>query len=265
MTRLTPLSLANRVLVIACYVFLVAPLVAVVATSFNSEAVQSFPPVGFSLKWYWAALNEPSFMSGLKISLVLALISVLIATPLGVAAAFGIQRGRFPGRAALEAMLLSPLLVPAIVIGIALLIAFTALNVGTSMQRLAIGHTLLILPYSTRTTLAALGRLDPSLEEAAQLFGASRWQTLRYVTLPCIAQGILAGAIFGFILSFDEAALSLFLVDVSTVTLPISIMSYLEYSVDPSVTALSSLLIVMTIAMTYLLERVFGLRKVLGA
>jgi len=97
------------------------------------------------------------------------------------------------------------------------------------------------------------------------LFGASRWQTLVHVTLPSIAQGIMAGAIFGFILSFDEAAVSLFLIDVDTTTLPIAIMSHIEYSVDPSVTALSSMLILATLLLTVVLERLFGLRRVLGA
>jgi putative spermidine/putrescine transport system permease protein len=257
--------LTFRITIACSFVFLLAPLVMVVATSFNAEAVQSFPPTGFSLKWYVAALEEPSFVAGLKVSMTVALLAVLIATPIGTAAAFGIHRGRFPGRAALQALLLSPLLVPSIVTGIALLVVFTALDFGSAGQRLLIGHVLLILPYSTRTTLAALARLDPALEEAAHLFGASRFQTLRHVTLPCIAQGIMAGAVFGFILSFDEAALSLFLVDVNTVTLPIAIMSYLEYSVDPAVTALSSILIIFTIALTFAVERAFGLRRVLGA
>ncbi|MDT2022560.1 ABC transporter permease [Methylocella sp. CPCC 101449] len=258
-------AIGFKVLVVLLYLFLVAPLLMVVLTSFGSDAVESFPPKDFSLIWYWKALSEPSFMAGLRTSLTIAALATLIATPLGAAAAFGIHRGRFPGRNALQALLLAPLLVPGIVIGIALLVAFSAIDFGTAWQRLLFGHVLVILPYSTRTTLAALVRLDPSLEEAAALFGASRWQTLVHVTLPSIAQGIMAGAIFGFILSFDEAAVSLFLIDVDTTTLPIAIMSHIEYSVDPSVTALSSMLILATLLLTVVLERLFGLRRVLGA
>lgn len=258
-------SIGFKVLVALIYGFLVAPLLMVILTSFGSDAVESFPPKDFSLVWYWKALSEESFKAGLSTSLWLAAMATLIATPLGAAAAFGIHRGRFPGRKALQALLLAPLLVPGIVVGIALLVAFSAIDMGTAPQRLLFGHVLVILPYSTRTTLAALVRLDPSLEEAAQLFGASRLQTLIYVTLPSVAQGIVAGAVFGFILSFDEAAVSLFLIDVDTTTLPIAIMSYLEYSVDPSVTALSSLMIIVTLLLTVILERLFGLRRVLGA
>jgi putative spermidine/putrescine transport system permease protein len=258
-------SISFKVLVVLLYGFLVAPLLMVILTSFGSDAVESFPPKDFSLIWYWKALGEESFMAGLRTSLWIAALATLIATPLGAAAAFGINRGRFPGRNALQALLLAPLLVPGIVIGIALLVAFSAIDVGTAPQRLLFGHILVILPYSTRTTLAALVRLDPSLEEAAQMFGASRFQTLIHVTLPSVAQGIVAGAVFGFILSFDEAAVSLFLIDVDTTTLPIAIMSYLEYSVDPSVTALSSMMILVTLLLTVILERLFGLRRVLGA
>jgi len=254
-----------KTIVLLLYAFLLAPLVMVVATSFGSDAVESFPPRDFSLIWYAKALAEPSFMQGLKTSLWIAAAATLIATPLGAAAAFGIHRGRFPGRNVLQALLLAPLLVPGLVTGIALLVAFTALDVGTAPERLLFGHALVILPYSIRTTLASLVRLDPALEEAAGLFGASRLQTLVYVTLPSIAQGIFAGALFGFILSFDEAALSLFLIDVDTVTLPIAIMSHIEYSIDPSVTALSSMMIMATLLLMILIERLFGLRRLLGA
>ena len=254
-----------QLLVISLYVFLLAPLLLVIIASLGTEAVQTFPPRGLTLHWYAHALSQPSFVAGLRFSLVLAGLATAIATPLGVAAAFGIQRGRFPGRNALQALLLAPLLVPGIVIGIALLVGFTALDLGSAPERLLFGHALIILPYSTRTTLAALTRLDPSLEEASLLFGASRIRTLWHVVLPSIALGIVAGAVFGFILSFDEAAVSLFLIDVDTVTLPVAIMSYLEYSVDPSVAALSSLMIIVTLGLTVVMERLFGLKRLLGA
>lgn len=253
-----------RALVWGLYIFLLAPLICVILVSFNAEAIQSFPPAELSLRWYWFALNVDSFVRGAGLSFLVALVATAIAAPISVAAAVAIWRSTWRGKVALEALFLSPIVVPGIVIGISLLVALAAIDVREAPIRLLCGHVLIVMPYIVRTTFASLARLDPSLEEAAETLGSSRWQAFFHVTLPLIRPGIVAGVIFGFILSFDDVNVSLFLVDARTVTLPIAIMSYLQYSFDPSVAAISSMLILITLLLAVVLEWSFGLKRLLA-
>lgn len=263
MTRVLA-SLLRRAGETALVVFLLAPLVCVVIVSFNAGATPKFPPEGLSLTWYGAALGNSAFTTSALTSLLIAFGATLIGTPLGVAAAFGLARGRFPGRGLVEAAFLSPLIVPGMVIGVALLVALAAVDIREAPVRLLVGHALLVLPYVLRTTLAGLAAFDRSIEEAAFTLGASRLATARLVTLPALAPGILAGAVFGFIISFDDAAVSIFLIDADTKTLPLAIMSYMQYNFDPSIAAVSSLLIGLTLVMAAVIERVFGLKRFFG-
>jgi putative spermidine/putrescine transport system permease protein len=245
----------------ALYAFMLAPLVCVVLVSFNADAVQSFPPRALSLHWYWHALNEPSFVSGAITSAVVALCATGLATPAGVAAALALHRSRWRGKAAIELLLLAPLAVPGLVIGIALLVTLAGMDVREAPLRLLIGHVLIVLPYVVRTTLASLARLDPALTEAAETLGASRLAAFVRVILPLIRPGAVAGILFGFILSFDDVSVSLFLVDARTVTLPLAIMSYLQYNFDPSIAAISSMLIGLTIVVVVVVERRLGMKQ----
>jgi putative spermidine/putrescine transport system permease protein len=256
--------LAYGGLLAATYLFLLLPLVFILAVSINGGATPSFPPTDLSLRWFAQALAEKSFVRGAITSGWLAAVATLITTPIGVVAAFGIRRGTFRGKQFLETLFLAPLAVPGIVIGIALLVAFVAVDIGEAPLRLVAAHVLLVLPYSIRTVLASLARMDPSLEEAALTLGASPWTAFRFVTLPLIKPGIMAGMAFGFILSFDDIAVSLFLVDANTSTLPVAILSYLQYNFDPSIAAVSSISILLTLVIALLLERVFGLQRLLG-
>ncbi len=258
-------ALFRRVGTFALYAFLLAPLLAVLVVSFNAGSTPSFPPEGLSLKWYSVALNSPVFMGAAFNSLLLAVCAVAIGAPLGVAAAFGIARGKFLGRGFLEAVFLSPLIVPGLVIGVALLVMLSSLGMRDAFLRLLAGHVLIVMPYVIRTTLAALQSLDPALEEAARTLGASRLRTLWHVTLPTLRGAIFAGAAFGFILSFDDAAVSIFLVDGRTTTLPLAIMSYMQYNFDPSIAAISSMLILVTLVGAIVIERLIGLKKFLGS
>ncbi|MBV8743423.1 MAG: ABC transporter permease [Xanthobacteraceae bacterium] len=245
----------------ALYAFMLAPLICVVLVSFNADAVQSFPPRALSLTWYWHALNEPSFVSGAITSAALALCATLLATPAGVAAALALHRARWRGKAAIELLLLAPLVVPGLVIGIALLVTLAGMDVREVPLRLLIGHVLIVLPYVVRTTLASLARLDPALTEAAETLGASRLAAFWQVILPLIRPGVVAGMLFGFILSFDDVSVSLFLVDARTVTLPLAIMSYLQYNFDPSIAAISSMLIGLTVVVVLVVERRLGMKQ----
>lgn len=250
-----------RLLVWVLYIFLLAPLICVLIVSFNAEPVQSFPPSAWSLKWYAFALQNDSFVNAAIVSVILASVATLIATPLGVLAAVGLWRSDFRGKAALEAFFVAPIIVPGLVTGISLLVALASVGMREAGLRLLAGHILIVLPYVIRSTLASLLQLNRSLFEAAETLGASSIQTFFRIILPLIRPGIVAGMIFGFILSFDDVNVSLFLVSARTVTLPISIMSYLQYSFDPSVAAISSMFMILTFALTVMLERWFGLKR----
>jgi putative spermidine/putrescine transport system permease protein len=243
------------------YIFIMMPLVCVVIASFNYESVQSVAPSQWSLRWYGEALGNPNFVRGILTSLLVATVATIIATPIGVLGAFGLWKSKSRYKAALDAFFALPIIVPGLVTGISLLIVLTAADQATGNVKLICGHVLIVLPYVIRTTLASLSQFNPSLWEAAETLGASPPQVLWKIVLPIIRPGIVAGMIFGFILSFDDVNISLFLVDARTITLPISIMSYLQFNFDPSVAAISTLLIGITFTSTLLLERLFGLKR----
>ena len=250
-----------RAIIWALYVFLLAPLVCIVIVSFNNEAIQSFPPTRWSMRWYEFALHNAGFVHAAAVSALLALGAVAVATPLGVMAAIGLWKSKWRGKPMLEALFVMPIIVPGLVIGVALLVALAAIDIRQAPIRLLVGHAMIVMPYVVRTTLASLLQIDPALEEAAGTLGASARRALFSIILPLIRPGIIAGMVFGFILSFDDVNVSLFLVDARTATLPISIMSYLQYNSDPSVAAISSMQIAVIFALTMVLERWFGLQR----
>jgi putative spermidine/putrescine transport system permease protein len=251
-------------LIAALYLFIFAPLAVVVIISLNGGTVASLPIESWSLRWYVKAFETVAFVNALKTSLWLAIASTAIAAPLALAAALAIARADFPGRAQLEAFLMAPLLTPGIVIGIALLLAASVLQVRDAPLRLLVAHVLIAFPYCLRTVYASLARLDPVLIDGAMTLGASRWRAFWHVTLPLVRPGLIAGMIFAFLQSFGDVPISLFLTDARNNTLPLTIMSFLEYSVDPTVAAMSSLVTLGSLALAIGLERLAGLRRALG-
>src|SRR4051794_17664322 len=207
-------------LVWGLYLFLLLPLVFVLVVSVNGGPTPTFPPGSVSLRWYVQAAREPSFVSGVITSAWLAVAATAIAIPAGTAAAVALRRAQFRGKTVLESLFLAPLAVPGIVIGIALLIEFVTADLGDAPVRLVAAHVLLVLPYSIRTVLGSLAQIDPAIEEAALTLGASRMRSFWLVKLPLIKSGIIAGTLFSLILSFDDIAIALFLVDANTTTLP---------------------------------------------
>ena len=249
---------------LALLAFLVAPLVVAVGSSLTAGSVPEFPPTEWSTKWYRHVLAQDVFVQAALHSLLLAGIATLVNLPIAVAAAYAIVRGRFPGRDAIQTFLLSPLIVPAVVTGIAILLAFSQAGWRHAMSRLVLAHLVITLPYLVRTVIATLTRIDVASEEAALTLGASPWRTFVWVTLPQLMPGVIAGAVFAFIISFDNVSVSLFLTSAKFSTLPIAILGYVEYNLDPSIAALSTLLMALTLVLTLLIERLAGLRRTLG-
>lgn len=241
--------------------FLAMPAIIVICVSLNAGKNVQFPPAGISLRWFAYVLEYPTFVNAILNSLKLGVLATAVSILLGVPAALALGRYRFPLRDSIEAFLLSPLSLPMIVLGIALLIFFGQLGVGLPFWGLLAGHVVVTIPYIVRTVAGVYRGLDRALEESAMVLGAGPWQVFRYITLPLIRSGIVAGAIFSFLISFDNVPISVFLTKTDTMTLPVVILSYLLNNFDPSVAAISTLEIGFVVVVLLLLDRVYGLNR----
>jgi len=226
--------------------FITLPMLFPVAVAFTNGDSLAFPPQGLSLRWFAAALDNRQFMTGLRLSLLIAAGSTAIATVAGVCAAMAIGRYQFRGRVLIQAVVMLPLSLPAIVLGLGLLFVLPLYGLRTGMLATMLGHALLGLPYVLSMVLAALSNYDPTLERASLNLGAGPVRTFFSVTLPLIRGGILAGALATFLLSFDNISLSLFLS--KNDTLPLRMMQQMQSYADPGVAALSTILLVFSLA-----------------
>jgi len=258
------LKVLTWIFVTLTLVFVLGPLVVVAGVSVSESQFIAFPPAGFSLRWFGAIFESNAYVQALLTSLRLALLVTATATVIGAGAAIALHRRRLPGTALLAGLFLSPLILPSIIFAIGLLMLWSASVGAVSFPVLWIGHTVIALPYVIRTTLAVLADSDPFLEEAARTMGAGRWQRIRYVLLPQCAPGLAAGAFFAFNISFDEAVVALFLRTPELVTLPIQIYNQLEFSPDPTVAAVSTLMMGLTILLIAVIDRLLGIQRFVG-
>ena len=245
----------NAVAVIG-FVYLSIPLIFVTWLSFYQQSIPNYPPEGYSVQWYSAAVQDErfidAFFTSLKVGVLATLVGLLVALP----AALAINRRRFAGSGLINNLLLMPLIVPGIVLGFALFVFQVQTEIKTglpllgSFSGLVFGHVLLVIPWATRLILASLAGFDRTLEEAALNLGANRFTAFRRITVPSILPGVVAGALFGFVASFGNLEMSLFLVAPGQTTLPIAILQYLEWRIDPTIAAISVLQIaVITVAL----------------
>ena len=243
LARLPRLLLNGYGLLVTAFILL--PMALPVAVAFTSGDSLTFPPHGLSLRWFAAALDNAQFMTGLRLSLVIAFGSTVIATVAGIGAGVAISRYRFRGRGVVQAVLLAPLALPAIVLGLGLLFVLPWFGLRSGVVATMLGHALLGLPYVLSMVLAAFSNYDPALERASLNLGAGPVRTFFYVTLPLVRGGILAGALAAFLLSFDNISLSIFLSNNDT--LPLRMMQQMQSYADPSVAALSTLLLIVSL------------------
>lgn len=248
----------------ATLLFIAAPLLVTVSLSVSDTMFVSFPPKGFTLAWYGKVLADPDFQSALSFSLRLAALATAGALLLGVPAAFALIRFPVPGGAAIRSLLLSPLVFPVLVTGLALLQLFSLLRWNVVPVNLLIAHILVTSPYVVRTVSASLLLADVTLEEAARTLGANRWRTFLRVTLPQIAPGVVAGALFAFMVSFDNYPVSMWLADAQNDPIPMLIYRKATGVFDPSVAAISTLLIGLAVAVVLIMERLVGLKRAIG-
>lgn len=245
----------------ALLVFLIGPFLVIVAASLSAGDNLAFPPQGLSLRWFAAVFSIESFQTAFALSLFLAVFATLAALLLGVPASYALSRYRLPGAGTIRTAVSAPIIVPGIIVGLALLQYLVVPFQLGMVPALFLGHTALVLPYAVRVVSASLENLRADIEEAAVLLGATRLGTFFRVVLPNIRGGILAAFILGFVTSFNEVPVSLFLSGPGVQTLPVGMLAYMERTYDPSIAALSSLLAFLSIAIVFLAERFLGFSR----
>ncbi|MBT9291605.1 ABC transporter permease [Prosthecodimorpha staleyi] len=253
--------LAMGLVAFVALVLLVAPTAVVIIVSFTSGFSLRFPPPGYSLRWYGELLDAWQLHFAAMNSLKVAAWTTGLSVVLGTMAALAIARSPKWSAKLLDSFFMSPLVLPALAFGLAGLMFFSALGLPVSPMTLIIGHTVVCVPYLVRNTVAALSQLDPSLLECSASLGADRLYTFRRITLPLILPGILAGGFIAFMSSFDNVPVSLFLRDAATDMLPIRMWQDLEGKLDVTIAALSGVLIVFTVALIMVMERLTGLSR----
>ena len=255
-----PLALIFNALVIT---FMLAPLLIVCVVAFTPGNTLSIPTTHLSLRWFKAVFAHSDFVQSFKNSLYLALLSATLATLIAVPAGLAIARYSFRGRDALNGLFLSPLIIPHLVLGVALLRTFSLIGATGSFVWLALAHVVIITPYALRLVLASVQGSDRSAEQAALSLGASQATVFRRITLPMILPGVTGGWLLAFINSFDEVTMSIFVTAPSTITLPVRMYMYATESIDPLMAAVSALMVALTAVAMVVLDRVYGLDKIL--
>lgn len=228
--------------------FLLAPIVVIVVVSFNDAALFGFPPDRWSIRWYVALWNSRAWREAGWLSLWLGAVVALASLVIGVPAAYGLAKGRFRGRRLVEALLVSPMVVPVIVLALCLYMLFSAAGIIGSALALFLAHTLLALPVVIVIVGAAFRRLDLSIELAARSCGASFVRAFWHVVLPSVRPAVISAGAFAFLTSFDEVVLTLFLGGPRTTTIPKKIWESVKFELDPSLTAVSTILIAVSVA-----------------
>lgn len=249
--------------VVALVAFLSIPTVVVFGVSVNPTEILSFPPNGFSLAWYARALTYPQFLRAVRNSLWVTGISTALAVTLGTGAALALERHRPPAHRVVAGLVLSPLIIPGVVLGLGLLILAAASGWVGSPWILVFAHILLTLPFVVRSVGVSLQNLDPMLERAAASLGASPARTFWTVTLPQLRPGILAGILFSVVVSFNDFAASLFISNRVTEILPVAMFNYIRNYTDPTIAAVSTLLILATVAVVLVADRIIGMSRIL--
>lgn len=255
------MKLLLRIYAYVIAIFMLSPLILIVWMSFTPDEYFALPLHDFTLRWYRAVFERSGFPGAFLLSLRLAIISALVASVLSFLAGYALVRFNFRGRAFLDALFMSPLVIPAVVFGIAVLQFLNRVGLYNTFFSLVAAHVIVIMPFAIRAIDAALRDVPQELEWMAMNLGASRLRALWSVTLPLAIRGVLAGFVFAFIISFDEVTVTIFATGPAYQTLPIRIYNYLSDQVDPTVAAVSALLILMSLVLVLLLDKLGGLKS----
>lgn len=255
------MRLLSRVVLAALYLFLLAPILIVFVISFDTRQYLAFPPESLSFGSYTKVFANDAFISAFGRSVVIGGLVGLLAVTLGLLLSMAMVRYRFKGQDGVSFLVLAPFLVPHIVLAVGIMLVLAPAGLLDTYTGIVLAHLGITIPYTVRTITMSLMSVDRRVEEAAMVHGASPLAVFRRITLPLVRPGLIAGAVIAFLISFDEATISLFIVSVRASTLPTEIYNYLEVSTDPQIAALSVILILISVAVVVLVERLVGLRK----
>jgi len=244
------------------YLFLLAPIVIVIFTSFNPTEANAFPPTGLSLRWYHEFAESDGFVSAFLFSLWLGILAAIGATAIGFLAAYALLRFFARRRELGQALTMLPMMIPHVLISISLVFMLTVVELPETLT-LLLGHIIICLPFTVAGILSSLDAVDRNLEHAAFTLGASRARVMWEVTLPLIAPGLLSALIFAFIVSFGDVYIALFLSGPGKTTLPIEIFNYMNWQSTPVIAAITSVQVAMIVVLGLAIERLVGLRHVM--
>ncbi|MCC4800308.1 ABC transporter permease [Enterovibrio norvegicus] len=252
---------AFRIICAGIFLFLIGPLLVIIPLSFNAEPyftftpeMLSFSPEGFSLRWYDDFFSSESWQTAIKNSLIVAIASTILATVLGTTAALGLSSRYMPYKDAIMAILISPMIVPLIISAAAMFFFFSRFQMTHTYIGVVLAHTALGIPFVVITVTATLSGFDHSLTRAAASLGANPVYTFFKVVLPLVTPGVISGALFAFITSFDEVVVVLFIAGPEQTTLPIQMWSGIREEISPTILAAATLLVVLSIALLTTLE-----------
>lgn len=254
------LVLAN---VVIC-MFLLAPILIVIITSFSADQFMQFPPSGWSLRWYTAFFEDERLMNGLLLSTSLALVTAAVAGIVGTMAAFALTRTKSRYGELIRSLHTAPLITPGVVTGLAMLIFFSTLGLRGSFLALVAGHVVLSIPFVVLIVVAGLQSFDKSIEEAAVSLGASRPVAFLTVTIPAVKTSVISAAVFAFLNSFDEVVVTLFLPGPRTKTLPVQMFEYIQHNLDPLPAAISTVLIGIAMLVVFVTARFGTIGRLMG-
>jgi len=258
-------SLPLRIFAGVFFFFLLAPIGVVVIASFTNAHFVSFPPQGFSFRWYLDILRHPEFISAFQVSIIIASIVAPVSTILSICVGYALTQRGIRRSEAWVAFFSSPLMLPGVLLGLGTLQFFAAAGLAGGPAGLVIGHVVVTVPYALRLVLIGFAGLDPALPKAARTLGAGEFLTFVRIIFPRIRSAALAGTAFAFIMSFDDVAISLFLSRPNLVPIPIAVFNYLDQSFGPVVTAVSSVLVLATALVVVVIERFYGVGRLFGA
>lgn len=255
----------SKLVTVLAYTFILAPMIIIVIISFNSGEAIQFPPSGVSLRWYEYIVTGPTnFLKGLGNSLKVAAIATVFDIFIGVFASLSVTKYNFKGRGLLVSFFTSPMFIPSISFAFVLLRTTAAIKMMTPFSKILVGHLIIILPYIIRNTMSILVNYNWTVEDAAASLGANPAQVFFKITLPLIKPGIISGAMLSFLYSFDEAVISSFLTSTKFLTLPVQIINYLEFTFDPTVAAISTILMAASLVIMILINKFVGLDSMIN-
>lgn len=245
---------AFRIICVAVFAFLIVPILVIMPLSFNAEPYFTYPMPGFSLRWYEEFFTSPQWLLGLKNSVIVGFFATLVATVLGTLAALGLNRAEYPGKPAILAVLISPIIVPIVITAAGMFYFYARIGLTGTLAGLVFAHATIGVPFVVITVSATLAGFDNNLVRAGASLGADPVRVFFKVTLPLILPGVVSGALFAFITSWDELVIAIFLASTEEHTLPRRMWSGIRELLSPTIMAVATLLILTSIALMVAME-----------